>query len=81
MGAVDWEWEFQGGERRPRGGGTWVGTGTQCHCQTATRSGSGERQNLGTVSSFCGKKRGAVNFKPKKNSDSCSLLLSYDYIL
>ena len=38
------------------GGGTQVRIGT--HCQTDTRSGSGERQNLGAVNSFWGKKGG-----------------------
>ena len=28
------------------------------HCQTAARSGSGERQNIGAVNSFQGKKKG-----------------------
>ena len=36
------------------------------NCQMAARSGSGERQNIGAVNSFEGKKKGgggAVNFK------------------
>ena len=50
--------------RSPGGGGGralryWMTT----HCQTATRSGGGERQNLGAVNPFEGKKRRAVKFK------------------
>ena len=50
------------------------------HCQTAVQSGSGERQNIGVVDSFEGKKEGGggrevVKFKPSTliNYEGCSL--------
>ena len=45
------------------GGGRALRYQMATHCQTVAQSGSRERQNIGGVNSFEGKKGGAVNFK------------------
>ena len=38
------------------------------HCQTAVQSGSGERQNLGAVTSFLGQKKGDDQLQTENSS-------------
>ena len=63
MGLSEWWVLEQIMDRMTPGGGGALRYWMTTDCRTAMQSGGGERQNLGAVNSFEGKKRVAVNMK------------------